>query len=151
MQFQDSEFMTAEEKQLVLKQWLTFLKHGCKWEHFTKRLYHHLIQHCSFIAHYDRSGFYADYFETGDDRAKFLSQFDKRKAAPFSGRNIPRSVEYGTIYWAEDDYADINLAMIEAASGYIPALLKESAIQQRAADIAEAKALLAKHGIALEA
>ncbi len=72
----DSKFMPVAVKSKALKQWDTFLKSGCSKEKFTKTLYNHLIQHCSFIAHYDIHGFYATYFENGDDTVRFLSQFD---------------------------------------------------------------------------
>ena len=59
--FTDVQFMTAKEKGMVLKNWETFLKHGLKKQHFTKRLYEHLHLHCGFIAHYSRDGFYSTY------------------------------------------------------------------------------------------
>ena len=109
--FTDVEFMTAKEKELVLKQWRTFLKHGCKWEHFTTRLYDHLIQHCSFIAHYNRHGFYDVYFTSVDGRRKFFSQFDLNQGGA--------SVEYGGISWrTREEYADINGEMCRH---YMPA------------------------------
>jgi hypothetical protein len=52
LSFKDEKFMSAAEKRLVLNAWKTFLKHGCQKDHFTERLYDHLIYHCSFIAHY---------------------------------------------------------------------------------------------------
>jgi hypothetical protein len=110
--FTDVKFMTAKEKELTLKAWVTFLKHGCKMEHFTERLYHHLMQHCSFIAHYNRGGFYDTYFLNGDDKAKFMSQFDESQFC--------RSVEYGDSRWYTDpDYEDLNRAMVRAAKPYI--------------------------------
>ena len=148
----DTEFMTAKEKELVLKQWETFLRHGCQWKHFTKRLYDHLTLHCSFIAHYDRWGFYCWYFGSGDHRANFFSQFDARNATVNARGEViapPKSFEYGMTYWAEGDYADLNLAMIEVATKYIPVLLEEAQDQQRKADIRTARLLLAKHGITL--
>jgi hypothetical protein len=36
--FKDVQFMTAREKELVLKNWETFLKHGLKKQHFTKKM-----------------------------------------------------------------------------------------------------------------
>jgi len=140
-EFKDVQFMSAQEKVLVLKAWETFLKNGCQKEHFTERLYHHLIQHCSFIAHYNRGGFYDTYFDRGDDTAHFLSQFDNRNG-------IPKSIEYGMIYWYTDtDYNDINSEMCRVASKYIPDLLKSAQDKQRHADFAEASWLLAKHGL----
>ena len=143
----DSQFMSAAQKAKVLRQWETFLKQGCKWEHFTKGIYEHLIQHCSFIAHYDRAGFYATYFEHGEDKAHFLSQFDVANAA---ADGVPRSVEYGMTYWATGDYADINREMIRIAGGYIPGLVGRAGLEQEVEDVVCAKALLKKHGYDLE-
>src|SRR6266571_7509863 len=98
--FRDAEFMSARDKGLVLKAWLRFLKNGLRFEDFTKRLYEHLHLHCSFIAHYNRAGFHAEYLERGEDTAQFLSQFDARGEC--------RSVEYGDDWWLSDEYADLN-------------------------------------------
>lgn len=142
-ELQDTKFMTAAEKQRVLKQWERFLKSGLKWEQFDKALYHHLMQHCSFIAHYDRAGFYSTYFESGDTIKQFLSQFDDRAG-------IPASVEYGMTYWILDEgYGDINCEMVRIAGKYIPGLLNEASRSQKDTDIAEATRLLSKHGIKL--
>ncbi len=75
-EFRDVQFMSAAQKITVLRAWIRFLKRGLRFDQFTKALYDHLIQHCSFIAHYDRAGFYSHYFEFGDSTAFFLSQFD---------------------------------------------------------------------------
>ena len=142
-EFKDVRFLSAREKAQVVKQWETFLKYGCKKEHFTKLLYNHLIQHCSFIAHYDIHGFYATYFENGDDTVRFLSQFD-------DSNGIPKSVEYHMTYWLTDEeYYDINSEMIRIAGKYIPVLIKRAKALQKSADIAGARALLAKHGLKL--
>ena len=136
--FSDGEFMSAREKELVLKAWVRFLKHGLRLADFTERLYGHLMQHCSFIAHYNRGGFYQTYFESGEDTVRFLSQFDKRGEC--------RSVEYGGP-WLCGGYADLNGAMVEASTPYIAALIEGAQQCQRDADLAEAGRLLAKHGI----
>jgi len=69
-QMKDVKFMTAKEKEAVLKAWERFMRAmaGGKTAEelsrmFTEALYHHLIQHCSFIAHYNRAGFFQHYFE----------------------------------------------------------------------------------------
>ena len=59
----DVSFMTAKDKELILKQWETFIKNGMQLKHFTDRLYKHLSLHCGFIAHYDINGFYHTYFD----------------------------------------------------------------------------------------
>jgi len=137
----DTKFMPAAEKRKVIRQWTLFLKNGCSKDYFTKSLYEHLMQHCSFIAHYDRYGFYATYFEEPEDTITFLSQFDNRNG-------IPKSVEYGMIYWyTGSDYNDINAEMCRIASRYIPALIKKCQAEQKEKDITRAELLLAKHGL----
>jgi len=139
----NSRFMPAAVKRRVLKQWEAFLKSGCAREKFTKPLYEHLIQHCSFIAHFDINGFYATYFENGDDTVHFLSQFDGSKG-------IPKSIEYGMTYWfTDEEYHDINSEMVRIAAKYIPVLVKQAETRQKHHDIHIAKMLLAKHGITL--
>jgi len=140
--FGDAQFMSAREKLLVLKAWVRFLKNGLRREDFSDRLYKHLTNHCSFIAHYDRAGFYATYFENGEDTTRFLSQFDK------CGDCL--SVEYGASWWLHGDYEDVNGAMIEEASWYIPALMEQAAVKAREADLAEARRLAARHGFEVQ-
>lgn len=99
----DVKFMTAREKHMVLRQWNLFVKNGCQFGHFTKRLYNHLIMHCSFIAHYNRNGFWHTYFSTQEDRRRFFNQFQ-----------TGISHEYGSTHWLFDqDYLDINNEMCE--------------------------------------
>ncbi|HYR88499.1 MAG TPA: hypothetical protein VE422_30750 [Terriglobia bacterium] len=136
--FHDSEFMSAREKRLVLKAWVRFLKNGLRFEDFSDRLYKHLMLHCGFIAHYNRLGFYEEYFERGEDTTRFLSQFDDRGEC--------RSVEGVNSWWFHGEYADINKAMIEEGTKYIPGLIERAQASQRDADITEAQRLLAKHG-----
>ena len=144
MQLSDSEFMSAKEKELVLRSWEIFLKHGCQRKHFTERLYDHLTSNCDFIAHYNTDGFYAHYFSDGDSTALFLSQFDERKGV----FGDIRSIEYLSYSWLTHEYSDINRAMIQVAAKYIPALIEKAKESQKQADIAQATALLKKHNLA---
>lgn len=139
--FADAQFMSAREKALVQKAWVRFLKNGLRREDFSDRLYMHLMLHCSFIAHYNRAGFYATYFENGEDTLRFFSQFDQRGEC--------RSVEYGGP-WLSGDYEDLNRAMIEEASRYIPALMDQASAKAKEADLAEARRLAAKHGFKIQ-
>jgi len=137
----DTQFMPAEEKQKVLRQWGMFLKSGLTKDNFTNLLYHHLIQHCSFIAHYDLHGFYSTYFEEPEDTIQFLRQFDNRDG-------IPKSIEYGMTYWyTNPDYNDINSEMCRIATNYIPILVEKCQSRQREIDVLRATSLLAKHGL----
>jgi thioesterase domain-containing protein len=141
MEMSDVKYMSAEEKRKVLRQWEAFLKGGLKKEQFTKELYHHLMQHCSFIAHYDIHGFYATYFEKGDTTIDFLSQFHWKN---------PKSVEYGWTSWVTDkDYADINCQMCRVAEKYLPALELQAKNSQKQTDLAYAEFLLKKHGMSM--
>lgn len=101
--FNDVEFMTAKEKQLVLKNWKAFLKYGLKRQHFTKRLYEHLHLYCGFIAHYNIHGFYSTYFEAGQDTERFFDHF-----CTYTKAN----------YGANSDYDDINTAMRDVYQEY---------------------------------
>lgn len=137
----DVKFMTAVEKEKVLRAWERFLSSGCSKTQFSRKLYEHLINHCSFIAHYDIHGFYSTYFEEGEDTVNFLSQFDNRNG-------IPKSIEYGWILWYTDpEYNDLNSEMCRVASKYIPVLIKVALLKQKKTDTARAEALLAKHGL----
>ena len=114
-EFKDVRFMTAGEKMRVLRQWIRFLKSGCDARRFMKSLYHHLIQHCSFIAHYNLGGFYEVYFEDPSATQRFLDQFDRSKGC--------LSIEYGYAGWINDeDYRAINEAMVEVAEELLPTL-----------------------------
>lgn len=136
--FNDSPFMTKEEKTLVLRQWEIFLRGGFRWEDFTDRLYRHLTLHCSFIAHYDRSGFYGTYFEDPESSAQFLSQFDRDRGCV--------SVEYGWNLWLKGEYADINRVMCEVIEPFKEDLYGRFDRSARQRDMAEAQRLAGKHG-----
>ena len=135
----DVRFMSAHDKALILKDWLRFLKNGLAWTCFTKRLYRHLHLHCSFIAHFDRHGFYDTYFTTGDETVVFLRQFDHATGA--------MSAELGPNgHWLDGDYRDVNTAMLELAEPFLPALYARALHAQETRDVATANRLLAKHG-----
>jgi hypothetical protein len=124
-EFIDEKFMSAVEKEAVLNNWVRFL-----------------INHCMFIAHYSRHGFYDFYFTTPERLRKFLSQFD--------GRGACMSVEYGMDIWLTGEYSDLNQAMVRGAMLYIPGLIDACESSERERDLARAKQLLAKHGVFLE-
>jgi hypothetical protein len=136
--FSDAQFMSAREKALVLKAWVRFLKNGLRWEAFSDGLYLHLINHCSFSAHYNRPGFYTAYFQNGENTMRFFLQFDKRGKC--------RSAEYGDSWWHTGDYEDVNRAMIDEVVPFIPALLEQASEKAKHADLAEALRLGSKHG-----
>ncbi len=137
--FKDSEFMTAREKELVLAQWRRFIERGFNFEHFSDRIYKHLTLHASFIAHFDRRGFFATYFEDPEATIRFLRQFDVDYGFV--------SAEYGSSWWIEGEYEDINRAMCEVVEASKRRLYAELEQKVRGRDLAIASQLLAKHGI----
>jgi hypothetical protein len=139
--FKDSEFMTVRGKELVLAQWRRFVERGFNFEHFSDRLYKHLTLHASFIAHFDRRGFYSTYFENPEATLRFLRQFD--------GDHDFISAEYGSSWWIEGEYADINRAMCDVVESCKGRLYEELEQKVRGRDLAIASKLLAKHGINL--
>jgi len=142
-EFRDTEFMTAQEKALVLKTWERFISKGFRWDDFSERLYQHLIMHCSFIAHYDKAGFHTTYFQKPEDTERFLNQFNRKEGAI--------SVEYGWSLWLTGyDYSDINNAMCAVVEKYLPVHKPKLRNQARERDILTARVLLAKHGIELK-
>lgn len=139
--FTECRFMTPKDKQQVLTAWVRFLKSGCSHARFSHSLYQHLTLHCSFIAHFNRDGFFQTYFDTSVEATQnFFAQFD--------GRGPCESAEYGGLSgWKSGDYRDINEAMIAEAAPFIPGILAKFNANQKESDIALARALFAKHGV----
>jgi len=61
--FSNAQWLSAEKKHCIIKQWTLFVKSGFKPEKFTKNIYEHLHLHCGFIAHYNLRGFYGNYWD----------------------------------------------------------------------------------------
>src|SRR5258706_7129064 len=114
-EFRDVQFMSAAEKTRTLRAWTRFLNNRLQFEQFTKGLYNHLIQHCSFIAHYNWAGFYSCYFEAGDSIALFLSQFYSRGPRSFLEYRRPPLLSGG--------YEGIQPAKNAESHAYIPPML----------------------------
>jgi hypothetical protein len=140
--FSDEQFMSAEEKEKVLRSWKRFLRSGCAKNQFTEALYHHLSQHCSFIAHFNRHGFYSFYFEDlTTDIFRFFDQFDATRPGI--------SAEYGTTLWLSQytTGTDLNHAMREAAEPYIDGLRQKFGEMLRQRDLGAASRVLARYGL----
>ena len=102
--FSDEKWLSAKTKEKILRDWHTFIRHGFRFEDFSEALYHHLIQHASFIAHYDRQTFWEVYFDNNFGHfARFINQF---------GGDL-RAAELGLPDWMlSHTGADLNAAMI---------------------------------------
>lgn len=119
--FTDAEFMSAKEKEMVLKQWKTFIKAllSCDFnaltgadygyyptsldKPFTDRLYKHLSLHCGFIAHYNRRGF-------------IHARFGNKEV-------LQETIEQLRGAFVMVDYRDIHQAMLEELRPWEAALL----------------------------
>ena len=141
--FIDEPFMSGKEKEVVLNAWTRFLKNECKFHDFTDALYRHLTLHCSFIAHYDRRGFYDFYFATpGASTIRFIDQFDPTQQGI--------SAEIGMTYWLNGPTgADLNRAMRQASAPYASKLRELFVLDRKQRDLAQAMAIAAKYGMVL--
>ena len=99
--FTDSRLMTAAQKRSAFRQSCRFLQTLARdygrpdrcFQAFGAPLYEHLLQDCSFTAHYNRLGMFSHYFERGEDTMRFIRQFDRRANPDGS------STEYGMCCW----------------------------------------------------
>ena len=137
--FSDVEFMTAAEKGKVARQWGRFLQHlavqgystGDGFNLFPNALYEHLHQHCGYIAHYDRHGFFVTYFTNPAACFQFIAPWvDGQKLHDMLG-----------------DYRDIGEHMIFVAKKYGPDILTNTGVAVREHDLALARQLFMKHGV----
>ena len=142
--FADEHFMSAAQKKKVLRAWSRFLKSGCAKTQFTEDLYNHLVQHCSFIAHFDRKDFYNFYFEQiTTSLFRFFDQFDPEKPGI--------SAEYGGTHWLSkhNTGSDLNHAMREAGGPCLERLRQTFLETRRQRDIGVASSILATYGLAI--
>lgn len=104
----DGQFLSALDKQKILRQWGKYVHCGFKPEMFTKAIYEHLHLHCGFIAHYDRMGFYYTYWN--DEVVRFCEKNRYETVpAPKTFFEWERFLKAFSI-WGE--YTDISLAMM---------------------------------------
>ncbi len=142
--FTDAQYMTAQQKRRVLGDWVRFFAGWTELKRFTKRLYQHLTLHCSFIAHFNRQGFYQTYFADPEALQRFLDQFDRAKGCV--------STEYGMTYWIRDgndvsaQHYDLNNALVDAIADMLPTLREQA--RQRAVEAARNELKAAEEKVA---
>jgi hypothetical protein len=71
-QFTTTQWDSADDKAKFAKQFIKFVKSGFEQRHFTDRFYRRLSNTFSHIAHYDRGGFWQEFFTTTADKVRFL-------------------------------------------------------------------------------
>ncbi len=104
----DADFLSAEERIKVLKEWKGFVKSGFLPERFTRNIYEHLHLHCGYIAHHDRGGYYYTYWN--DEILRYAVK-NGCVLSPVPGvfYEWKRFLKQFTI---RGDYSDINTAMM---------------------------------------
>ena len=71
-QFTPTEWDTAQDKAAFAKQFMRFVRSDFAAKHFTERFYRRLSNTFGNIAHYNRGGFWAEFFTTTADKVRFL-------------------------------------------------------------------------------
>ena len=126
----DSQFMSAKEKKLVLKQWISFFENDFRREKFSTRLYKHLYLHCGFIANYTKDKFYSTFFVSPQNTIIFLKHFNKKAS------------------WVKKlPYVDINSVMVDIADLHRERITNACLKSIKEKELDFALSLLAKHGI----
>ncbi|MHB8879915.1 MAG: hypothetical protein ACYC69_00235 [Thermodesulfovibrionales bacterium] len=110
-EFADSKWLSADEKRKILKQWTGFVKNGFPETSFTNSIYEHLHLHCGYIAHYNKHGFYGEYWGA---YARDLHRHAKEdnftlRPIPMAFYNWESFIRQFNIW---GDYTDISTAMM---------------------------------------
>jgi hypothetical protein len=109
--FADSKWLSGDEKRKVLKQWTSFVKNGFPETSFTSSVYEHLHLHCGYIAHYNKHGYYGEYW---GEYARDLHRHAREDH--FSVRPVPAAFYNWESFIRQfsiwGDYTDIGTAMM---------------------------------------
>jgi hypothetical protein len=70
--FTPTKWSTAQDKAAFAKQFVRFVQSDFAAKHFTEKFYRRLSNTFGFIAHYNRGGFWAEFFTTTADKVRFL-------------------------------------------------------------------------------
>ena len=73
-QFTPTQWNTSLDKAAFAKQFVCFVKSEFAAKHFTKKFYRRLSQIFGHIAHYNRDGFWNEFFTNTANRVRFLQQ-----------------------------------------------------------------------------
>jgi hypothetical protein len=74
MTYKATEFSTVQDKEKFERQFKKFVESDFSRNHFPKWFYTRLSMTFGHIAHYNQSGFYAEFFTSTRDKAEFLKQ-----------------------------------------------------------------------------
>jgi len=131
-QLTPTKWITAAGKAKFATHFMRFVRKGCPKSLFYEWFYQRLSVCFGHVAHYNKGGFYAEFFETPADRARFLSQ----------------TLDYqpvGDPSWA---YSDVERAIQDAlrAERVYERYVHEDAQAVEAGERAELARLVAKYG-----
>ena len=73
-QFTPAKWETAQDKVRFAKQFVRFVQSDFAVAHFSDRFYRRLSMTFGNIAHYNRGGFWSEFFTTTADKVRFLEQ-----------------------------------------------------------------------------
>jgi hypothetical protein len=73
-QFTPTQWDTAKDKASFANQFMRFVQSDFTAQHFTDKFYRRLSNTFGHIAHYNRAGFWAEFFTTTADKVRFLEQ-----------------------------------------------------------------------------
>jgi hypothetical protein len=73
-QFTATKWETAQDKARFASQFQRFVQSDFAAQHFTDRFYRRLSMTFAHIAHYNRDGFWSEFFTTTADKVRFIEQ-----------------------------------------------------------------------------
>jgi hypothetical protein len=72
--FTPTQWSTAQDKAAFAKQFVRFVQSDFATKYFTDRFYRRLSNTFGHIAHYNRGGFWSEFFTSTADKVRFLEQ-----------------------------------------------------------------------------
>ena len=136
MNFQPSQFTptqwdTAQDKVRFVKQFVRFVESDFAAQHFTDRFYRRLSSTFGNIAHYNRAGFWDEFFTTTANKVRFLEQTLQHPC-------------YGDSAWT---YSDVERALQQwlRASGVLEQYQQKLAEETEASERSELERLQHKY------
>lgn len=129
-EFTDSKWLTADDKRKILKQWTGFVRNGFPETSFTNAVYEHLHLHCGYIAHYNKHGFYGEYWGAyaRDLHRHATEDHFSVRTIPAAFYNWERFIRQFTIW---GDYTDISTALMIVLKTELECLEKDLLMEVR--------------------
>lgn len=108
-QFTPTKWDTAEDKAKFANHFVRFVEGGFKESVFPKWFYRRLSMTFGHIAHYNKAGFYDQWFSTADRRIEFIE-------------NVRRSSIYGDPAWTYSDVEKVLQGWVRAKQSQLTAV-----------------------------